>query len=52
MDPTAPSDLVEKVKALVATYGSNIPVEKSTLYDVGYLAQMVARERLGRASEQ
>lgn len=46
LDPTSPSDLEDKVKAVLVRSGARIPVEWSQLYRVDYLEQRLARERL------
>jgi hypothetical protein len=45
VDQTAPPTLVAEVRDVVKRYGGGIPIEKSSLNEVGYLTEMLARER-------
>ena len=45
VDPTAPSSFFADVHELVSRYGSGIPIEKSSLNELRYLTQMLAREQ-------
>jgi hypothetical protein len=45
VNPTAPASFVSTVSEVVLRDDSMIPIEKSSLNEVGYLTQMLAREQ-------
>ncbi len=50
VDPLGDSVLFDRVRAIVADAGIDIPVEQSTIHRVEYLEQMLIRERLSGGS--